>query len=59
MKKNNRRKFSKLLIGLLTIIISTTGFSNVGSAEEKNQMLTTLNKINHFILNKKMLKKQR
>ncbi|MCY7576049.1 hypothetical protein MKY83_16195 [Bacillus sp. FSL M8-0266] len=35
MKKNNRRKFSKLLIGLLTIIISTTGFSNVGSAEEK------------------------
>ena len=35
MKKNNRRKFSKLLIGLLTIIISTTGFSNVVSAEEK------------------------
>lgn len=35
MKKNNRRKFSKLLIGLLTIIISTTFFSNVSYAEVK------------------------
>ncbi|MGM5471868.1 hypothetical protein [Bacillus pumilus] len=35
MNKNNRSKISKLLIGLLTIIISTTFFSNVSYAEVK------------------------
>lgn len=48
MNKNNRSKIFKLFIGLLTIIISTTFFSNVSSAEvkktddnnsEKNQSL--------------------
>ncbi len=48
MNKNIRRKIFKLFIGLLTIIISTTFFSNVSSAEvkktddnnsEKNQSL--------------------
>lgn len=35
MNKSNRSKISKLLIGLLTIIISTTFFSNVSYAEVK------------------------
>lgn len=35
MNKTNRSKIFKLFIGLLTIIISTTFFSNVSSAEVK------------------------
>lgn len=53
MNKNNRSKISKLFIGLLTIIISTTFFSNVSYAEvkksddsnsEKNQSLHSAQK---------------
>ncbi|BBP92309.1 hypothetical protein BsIDN1_59270 [Bacillus safensis] len=57
-KKNNRSKISKLFIGLLTIIISTTFFFQCKlCGSEKNQMIATLKKINHFILKKKDVKK--